>query len=120
MTRLSGSICPTNNWATAFPTFSASDPRLVSVILTPFGTFGSNGNTNIPVTGFAEFYITGWANSSGGKVKADCTGDDPPPGADYIVGHFIRYVDTLGSGDPTQTCDPNSITLGNCVPVLTQ
>jgi hypothetical protein len=119
MTRLSGGTCPANNW-TSFPTFAANDPRLVSVILTPFGTFGSNGNTNIPVTGFAAFYITGWANTSGGRVRADCTGDDTPPGADYIVGHFIRYIDTINTGGGTVPCDPTSTTLGNCVVVLNQ
>jgi hypothetical protein len=119
MVRLSGGTCPANNW-TSFPTFAANDPRLVSVILTPFGTFGGNGNTNIPVTGFAEFYITGWANTSGGRVRADCTGDDTPPGADYIVGHFIRYIDTIDTGGGTVPCDPTSPTLGNCVVVLNQ
>jgi hypothetical protein len=118
MTRLSGGICPANNW-TSFPNFSPTDPRLVSVILTPFGTFGGNGNTNIPVTGFAEFYITGWAKTGGGKhPAADCSGDDVPPGADYIVGHFVKYVDTLNSGGGTAPCDP--LKFGNCVAVLTQ
>jgi hypothetical protein len=120
MIRLTGGKCPANNW-TSFPTFAANDPRLVSVILTPFGTFGSNGNNNIPVTGFAEFYITGWANASGGRVQADCPPvDDTPPGADYIVGHFIRYVDTIDTGGGTVPCDPAAITLGNCVVVLNQ
>lgn len=117
MTRLAGTICPTNNW-TSFPNLSGGDPRLVSVILTPFGTFGGSGNTNLPVTGFAEFYVTGWANSSGGKVKADCAKDDIPPGADYIVGHFVRYVDTLNNGGGTTSC--NQSMFGICVVVLTQ
>jgi hypothetical protein len=119
MIRLSGIKCPTNNWS-SFPTFSATDPRLVSIVLTPFGAFGGNGNNNIPVTGFAEFYVTGWADSSGGKVKADCNGDDLPLGADYIVGHFIRYVDTINTGGGTVPCDPSATALGNCVVVMTQ
>ncbi len=111
--------CPTNNWS-SFPSFSVRDPRLVPVILTPFGTFGGSGNANIPVTGFAEFYITGWAKQGMGskKPQPDCTGDDAPPGADYIVGHFVRYVDTLNTGGGTTACSPS--TFGNCVVVLTQ
>jgi hypothetical protein len=34
-----------------------------------------------------------------------------------IVGHFIRFVDTVG-GDGTVTCDPNSIFA--CVTVMTK
>jgi hypothetical protein len=34
-----------------------------------------------------------------------------------IVGHFIRFVDTVG-GDGTTTCDPNSINA--CVIVMTK
>ena len=118
MTRLAGTTCPTNNWS-SFPSFSSSDPRLVGVVLTPFGSFGGSGNANIPVTGFAEFYITGWAKSGTGSKhpQADCTGDDKPPGADYIVGHFVMYVDSINNGGATTPCA--FTTLGNCVPVLT-
>jgi Putative Flp pilus-assembly TadE/G-like len=119
MNRLAGTTCPTNHWS-SFPNFAQNDPRLISTVLTPFGTFGGSGNANIPVTGFAEFYITGWAKSGTGskKPQADCQGDDVPPGADYIVGHFVHYVDTLGGGTGTDVCDPTI--LGTCVPVLTQ
>jgi hypothetical protein len=119
MTRLTGGICPANNFS-SYPNISSTDPRLVSVILTPFGTFGGSGNTNIPVTGFATFYITGWAKPTGSSTQPDCTGDDPPPGKDYVVGRFVRYVDTINTGGGTVPCDPTSPTLGNCVVVLNQ
>jgi hypothetical protein len=114
-----GGVCAPNNWS-SFPNFSPNDPRLIPVILTPFGSFGGSGNDIVPVTGFSEFYITGWAKNSGGaKAQPDCAGDDAPPDKGYIVGHFIKYIDTLNSGGGgTSTCDFNAF--GNCVAVLTK
>lgn len=109
-----------NNWAN-FPLLSASDTRITSLFLTPFGTFNGNGNTVVPVVNFATFYVTGWGRNGGGQ---SCPGDDKMPDgsnipAGYVVGHFIKYVNTLntGGGGPTP-CDPNSF--GSCVAVLTK
>jgi hypothetical protein len=114
MVRLSGIQCPSNNWS-SFPNLSPTDPRLVSTVLTPFGTFGGSGNAIIPVTGFAEFYITGWSKLGGGsRPQPDCPGDDAPPGPGYIVGHFVHYIDTLNTGGCVSTV------FGTCVVVLTQ
>jgi hypothetical protein len=113
-----GGVCAPNNWA-SFPNFSPGDPRLIPVILTPFGSFGGSGNDIIPVTGFSEFYVTGWAKNSGSSnPQPDCPGDDKPPGKGYIVGHFVKYVDSLNTGGGTTTCDFNAF--GNCVAVLTR
>jgi hypothetical protein len=119
MTRVASTICPPNNWS-SYPSFAPSDPRLVGVVLTPFGSFGGSGSANFPVTGFAEFYITGWAKSGTGNKhpQPDCSGDDTPPGADYIVGRFVHYVDTINVGGAGDVCD--STKFGNCVPVLTK
>jgi Putative Flp pilus-assembly TadE/G-like len=114
-----GGVCAPNNWS-SFPNLSPSDPRLIPVILTPFGSFGGSGNDIVPVTGFSEFYITGWAKNSGSaKAQPDCPGDDAPPDKGYIVGHFVKYIDTLNSGGGgTSSCDFNAF--GNCVAVLTK
>jgi hypothetical protein len=98
------------------------DPRLMSVFVTPFGAFSANGTQVVPITNFATFYVTGWSKNGGGQGDP-CTaapGPDPVPAktGGWIVGHFIKYVDTIGgsgSGDP---CDFTSF--GSCVVVLTK
>jgi archaellin len=122
--RVLGSTSPTactnpNHWS-SFPNFAASDPRIVTVFVTPYGSFGSNGSSSqFPISDFATFYITGWAPSGGGFTNP-CQGqgdDTAQPGT--IVGHFIKYVNTLNTGGTGNTiCDPNA--LGQCVAVLTR
>lgn len=100
-----------NNWAD-FPDFDRADPRIVQVFLTPFGAFTGSGGTTVPVTGFATFYITGWHNGG-------CQGSgDDPAGQGEIVGHFIKYIDTLGEGGGEEVCDFNAF--GSCVAVITR
>jgi Flp pilus assembly protein TadG len=92
-----------------------SDPRLVQVMLTPFGAFSGSGGGTVPVVDFAYFYITGWR-----AEKANpCTGQgDDPAESGYIVGHFVEYVDTLNTGQAAdEPCDLSAA--GNCVAVLT-
>jgi hypothetical protein len=103
-----------NHWSD-FPNLSPSDPRIVSVFLTPFGTFQGSGNGTVPVQEFATFYVTGWAGSGNG-FSNPCP--DPVPASGYIVGHFIKYVKGIGSGSGSQACDPNSF--GACVAVMTR
>jgi hypothetical protein len=117
MTRLAGTICPRNNWS-SYPNLSPTDPRLTPVIVTAFGSFGGSGNGVVPVTRFSEFYVTGWSKQGGTKTQPDCTGDDAPPGKGYIVGHFVKYVDSLNSGGGTRTCSGSLF--GSCVAVLTK
>ena len=75
----------------ASPTSTQDDPRIVPVFITPFGTFQSTAGERA-VTGFAVFYVTGWDGPSqpchhgrSGAFKS-------------IVGHFIKYVETLRRG----------------------
>jgi hypothetical protein len=108
--RNANSCLSPNHWSN-FPDLSPGDPRLVNVFLTPFGSFNSTGSGTVPVTNFATFYVSGYDHSP-------CSGDDPA-GQDEIVGHFIKYIDTLNNGDGgTQPCDKTE--LGACVAVLTQ
>jgi hypothetical protein len=110
-----------NNWS-MFPNFPTGDPRIIQVFLTPFGSFSGSGSTTVPVINFATFYLTGWTGQgSGFNNPCQGNGDDPVPGNDagIIVGHFIKYIDSLntGGGGP-DLCDFNAF--GNCVAVLTK
>ncbi|NUT55871.1 MAG: hypothetical protein HOQ03_07805 [Thermoleophilia bacterium] len=94
------------NW----PNYSSKDPRIVPLIITPFGTFSGSGNDIVPVIDFAAFYVVGWNG-------------DPCPGAHvvpkgYIAGHFIKYAEPNPKGAGKNVCDPDLIT--PCVPVLTR
>jgi hypothetical protein len=110
-----------NNWS-SFPDLPSGDPRIVQVFLTPYGSFAGSGNATVPVTGFATFYVTGWtAQGSGFANPCQGAGDDPVPNNDagYIVGHFIKYVQALNTGNAgSEPCDFNEF--GLCVAVLTQ
>lgn len=131
-----------NNTVGAILSQSPPDPRLVEIFYTDNITLPGGSGTDVPIRGFAEFYITGWG-SGGGSSKADpcltvanggswnpasppvctgslpCTPDDlPPDNTDGVVmGHFVTYVQTLGNGNG-QTCTVG--TLNVCVPVLTK
>jgi hypothetical protein len=94
------------NW----PDYDLDDPRIVPLIITPFGSFGGSGNDIVPVIDFGAFYVVGW-NS------------DPCPGAysvpkGYIAGHFIKYAAPNPNGAGTLVCNPDA--LAPCVPVLTK
>jgi hypothetical protein len=95
-----------------------SDPRLVTVLLAPYGTFAGSGNNTYPITRFAEFYITGWAGQ-GSSFTNPCQGNgDDLAGSGEIKGHFMNYVDTLNNGHTVPGCDTSGI--DKCVVVLTQ
>jgi hypothetical protein len=109
-----------NHWS-LFPNLPANDPRIMQVFLTPFGAFSGSGSTTVPVTGFATFYVTGWTASGGGFANpCQGNGDDPVPNNDagYIVGHFVKYIQTLNTGGGSTACDVNA--LGACVAAMTR
>ena len=94
------------NW----PTYSLGDPRIVPLIITPFGSFGGTGNDIIPVIDFAAFYVVGWYG-------------DPCPGAHsvprgYIAGHFVKYAEPNPRGAGDTVCNPDALT--PCVAVMTR
>lgn len=97
------------------------DPRIVTVMLSPFGSFQTSGNQTYPVTRFATFYITGWAGSGGGFANpcqsyAAQPDDTAPAGA--VVGHFMTYAESSSSAQGTDPCDQTGIDV--CVAELTQ
>jgi Flp pilus assembly protein TadG len=102
------------------PNVSPSDPRVVTVFITPYGSFGGSGKpAEFPIADFATFYVTGWRGSKGEGFSNPCQGNgDDPAKESTIVGHFIKYVETLApTGSGGSTCEVNS--LNECIAVLT-
>jgi hypothetical protein len=94
------------NW----PNFSAGDPRIVPLIITPFGSFGGNGNDIVPVIDFGAFYVVGWNSDP-------CPGAYPVPKG-YIAGHFIKYAGPNPGGAGKTVCNRDALT--PCIPVMTR
>jgi hypothetical protein len=103
------STCPALNW----PGYdAANDPRVVRLLITDFSSLGGSGATDVPVTNFAAFYITGWTGSK-------CANNEAPPGdvsKGAIWGHFIKYIEPDPNSTGDETCDPVVVT--PCVPIL--
>jgi Putative Flp pilus-assembly TadE/G-like len=101
--------CPANNW----PSYDVgTDPRVVKLMITDFSALDGSGSTDVPVTNFAAFYVTGWTDSK-------CANNEPAPGdvkKGAIWGHFIKYVAPDPFSGGTEDCDPDGIT--PCIPVL--
>jgi hypothetical protein len=105
---------------THIPNVSPTDPRVVTLFVTPYGSFaGSGGSTSFPIADFAVFYVTGWQdNGNGFNNPCQGQGDDTAAGG-TIVGHFIKYINTLNTtSSGGAACDPSS--LDSCVAVLTK
>lgn len=130
--RILGSSKPTactnpNHWPSftftdGVPNVSPSDPRVIDLFVTPYGSFaGSGASSQYPIADFATFYVTGWqvtGNGFSNPCQMQGQGDDPAAGG-TIVGHFIKYVDTLNTNDAGgSSCAVAS--LDSCVAVLTK
>jgi Flp pilus assembly protein TadG len=112
-----------NNWVNnnngGVPIIPADDSRLITLFVMPYGSTDSSGNSllpsgYVPVENFATFYVTGFAGDT-------CATDDPQPpnsGNAWVVGHFVKYINTLGSGGGTTPCALSA--LGTCVAILTR
>jgi len=94
------------NW----PDYELDDPRIVPLLITPFGSFSGSGNDIVPVIDFAAFYVVGWNSDP-------CPGAYPVPNG-YIAGHFIKYAAPNPHGAGNDVCNPD--VLAPCVPVLTR
>jgi hypothetical protein len=104
-----------NHW----PNWQPGDPRIIFVIVTPFGSFGDSGSNTVPVLRFAAFYMTGWTGQGNGTNPCLGQGDEAPTNPAEIVGRFINYVETPnngGGGDTT--CDFSA--LDPCVAVMVE
>lgn len=66
--------------------------------------------------------MTGWGNdpckTGPAWPAAPVDGRDDAAPKDYIIGHFIKYVNQLNNGTGGGVCNPNS--LNTCIAVLTQ
>ena len=96
---------------------------IVSVFLTPFGSFSGTGSDVVPVTKLRAPSTSPAgrraARASTTHVRATATTRFPDNDAGNIVGHFIKYIYGLNNGGGgTETCDFNSF--GSCVAVLTE
>jgi hypothetical protein len=98
-----------------FPNFEPTDPRLVTLFVTPFGSFQGAGNAIFPISGFGAFYITGWAITGG--EQDPCPGADPAP-EKFLMGHFIKDVLISGATPSNNKCNPASLT--PCVVALVE
>ena len=95
-----------NHW----PNYDPGDPRIIFVIVTPFGAFQGSGSTTVPVVRFAAFYMTGWTGNGSGANPCIGHGDEVPNDAAEIVGRFIKYVDVPNEGGAGgATCDFSAI-----------
>ena len=105
-----------NRW----PDVRSGDPRVVYVIVTPFGSFAGSGSGTVPVLRLAAFYITGWMGQGEGFQNPCLTqGDELPLDNAEIVGRFIKYVETPNTGGTsTETCDLTSVDV--CAAVLVE
>jgi Flp pilus assembly protein TadG len=109
--RVFGTSAPTsctqpNQW----PNWEPGDPRIIFVIVTPFGSFAGSGSTTVPVVRFAAFYMTGWTGQGSGANPCLGNGDEAPNDAAEIVGRFIQYVDTPNTGGGGgEACDFSAI-----------
>jgi hypothetical protein len=110
-----------NHW----PNFDSADPRIVPVMVVPYGSFqdsGAGSGSEVPVQDFAYFYITGWTGQGNGfDNPCQGQGDDPVPGNDsaYIVGHFIGHVETIDAQPSDTPCDWQS-SISGCTAVMTR
>jgi hypothetical protein len=110
-----------NRWTTDFGHWDPRDPRILQLIITPFGSFSGTGTDDtVPVTSFATFYITGWQGNNGHNNPCQDPGqgdDHAEPG--FIVGHYITHIQQPDPGDHGSShCDFTSVT--TCVAVLTR
>ena len=94
------------NW----PIYELDDPRIVPLIITPFGSFGGTGNDIVPVIDFGAFYVVGWHGDP-------CLGAHPVPRG-YMAGHFVKYAAPNPHGAGDAVCNPDALT--PCVPVMTR
>ena len=83
------------NW----PNFEPGDPRIVPLIITPFGSFSGSGNDIIPVLDFGAFYVVGW---NGRPLPRRALGAE---GLHRGPLHQVRRAGPQGAGN--EVCEPD-------------
>jgi Flp pilus assembly protein TadG len=107
-----------NNWTNTngggVPLLPKDDSRIIELFIQPYASSGAN---SAPIQDFATFYVTGWDGDPCNKEKPAHLDDEAAKGE--VVGHFIKYIDTLDTNNSGgQKCTLNA--LGQCVAVLTR
>lgn len=103
-----------NNW----PDVRSGDPRVVYVVVTPFGSFAGEGGNTVPVIRLAAFYVTGWQGRGADSNPCEGNGDEPVE-VGNIVGRFIKYIETPNNGGASDdTCNLTSVDV--CAAVLVE
>jgi hypothetical protein len=113
--------CP-NNWVEpkggGLPLIPADDSRVITLFIEPYA---ASAASSTPIQDFATFYVTGWNKSDPCNAKAAPSHPDDVAEKGEIVGHFIKYVNTVGKGEGgEEKCSPDPAQLGPCVAVLTR
>jgi hypothetical protein len=111
-----GTTCTApNHW----PNYAPGDPRIVPVVVVPYGSFAGSGNASFPIQDFAFFYVTGWSGSGSHADPCAGQGDEIPANNGDLYGHFIKYIEPNDNGGSSGTpCDLSS--LSGCVAVMTR
>jgi hypothetical protein len=131
-----GAGCPPNRWVQyrsqgIVPT--SSDPRYVVLVIANYGEFDAQGNTVLPITKFAGFYVTGWFATGTPSGTQGCPDNDPPPTPPFcngqpcsataqrvqgaVWGYFITPVFASPRAKPSDDfCSFDQ--LGTCIAVL--
>jgi hypothetical protein len=112
------------------------DPRMITLFMTGYESFGGSGNETFPIIRFGTFYVTGYGRVTGGGLSYDdpCADgtSDPSPGAGrkpppdlpstngvYVWGHFIDNVTPSPNATPSdRICAPGNFM--PCLPVLVE
>jgi hypothetical protein len=111
-----------------------ADPRLVQLIIVPYGSLSSTGSYQVPIQDFASFYVTGY-DSNGSQKTCQSTGAYTSASSSFafladtltsggnnnheVWGHFVVFTEPSGGGTGGGgTCDPN--VASDCIAVLTK
>jgi hypothetical protein len=100
---LTNGVCDPNNYPNYKP--GELDPRAVTLIITTFNAFNTNGKTTVPVVTFATFYVTGWDRADNSCASQN---EPPPPGEgkDDVWGHYIADVNQGATPNGTVCVGP--------------
>jgi hypothetical protein len=104
-----------------------SDPRLITLMITDYGSVGNGSGLKYPIRHFAEFYVTGYFGdpcATASKLPSTSpsglpyTTSDSVAATGELAGHFINYVGPPGSATGSGSCQLNSF--DQCVEVITR
>ncbi|MBA2642137.1 MAG: hypothetical protein H0U82_04320 [Actinobacteria bacterium] len=132
--RFKNPSCAPNNWPESISEYDdfrinydlANDPRYVTLIITDYGTFLSQGSSEaVPVKYFAGFYVTGWDIVGS---QPECPDNEPHPwyAPNYrksldngdVWGHFINITFSSSGQGNDELCNYDEV--GTCIAVLVE